>query len=145
MIDVRNKFTNEVHQRLKETSAVAAKTVLDAAFRGSKIMKRMPSHQRADILENTSESIQKNLKTLAETIAIEAGKPIKYATKEVKRAAITLKFSSEEAKRIYGETIPFDAEPRGEGKFAYYVREPVGVVFAITPFNDPLNLVAHKL
>ena len=56
-----------------------------------------------------------------------------------------MKFSGEEAKRIHGETIPFDAEPRGTGMVAYYVREPVGVVFAITPFNDPLNLVAHKL
>ena len=108
-------------------------------------MERMPSHKRAEILQNTSEAILKNVRMLAETIAIEAGKPIKYSMKEVKRAAITMKFSSEEAKRIYGETIPFDAEPRGEGKFAYYVREPIGIVFAITPFNDPLNLVAHKL
>ena len=145
MIQVQDKFTHRVHKELEETSVEAARAMLNKALVGSKRMRRMPVHERARILEATSESLRKNARMLAETIAIEAGKPIKYSLKEAGRAAVTMKFSAEEAKRIHGETVPFDAEPRGEGMFAYYVREPVGVVFAITPFNDPLNLVAHKL
>jgi len=145
MIRVKEKFTNKVYRELEETRVDAVRPMLDQAFLASKTMRRMPAHERAEILESTSEALLKNARMLAETIAIEAGKPIKYALKEARRAAVTMKFSGEEAKRIYGETIPFDAEPRGEGAFAYYVREPVGIVLAITPFNDPLNLVAHKL
>ena len=144
MIHVKNKFTGETYRRLEETSLEASRTMFDRALWGSRVMKSMPSHRRADILERTAAAILKNQKKLAETIAIEAGKPIKYSMKEAKRASITMGFSGEE-ERIYGETIPFDAEPRGEDKFAYWVREPMGVIFAITPFNDPLNLVAHKL
>lgn len=145
MIHVKEKFTDRVCKELNETGVEATRSLLDKALAAAKVMKRMPAHQRADILAGTSEALVKNAKMLAETIAIEAGKPIKYSRKEAKRAAVTMEFSGEEAKRIHGETIPFDAEPRGTGMVAYYVREPVGVVFAITPFNDPLNLVAHKL
>ena len=145
MIAVKNKFTNAVHATLDETSLEDAKAMLDRALRGSKAVRTMPAHRRAEVLEGTSEAIRKDAKAFAETIAIEAGKPIKYAREEAARAAVTMTFSAGEAKRIYGETIPFDAEPRGVGKFAYTVRVPVGAVFAITPFNDPLNLVAHKL
>ena len=145
MIYVKNKYTGEVHRKLEETSIEASRKMFERALRGSRIMKDMPSHQRAEILDATAASILKKQKKLAETIAIEAGKPIKYSMKEARRASVTMGFSGEEAKRIYGETIPFDAEPRGEGKFAYWIREPMGVIFAITPFNDPLNLVAHKL
>jgi glyceraldehyde-3-phosphate dehydrogenase (NADP+) len=145
MIRVRDKFTNKVYQELEETPVDAVRSMLDQAIRASKTMRKMPAHERSRILESTSEAVLKNARMLAETIAIEAGKPMKYSLKEARRASVTMKFSGEEAKRIYGETVPFDAEPRGEGAFAYYVREPVGTVLAITPFNDPLNLVAHKL
>lgn len=145
MISVENKFTGQVYKEFEETSPREAEVMLDRALRGSKTMKEMPSHRRAAILEESADSIRKHQRALAETIAVEAGKPIRYAMKEANRAAITMRFAGEEAKRIYGETIPFDAEPRGERKFAYYLREPIGVVLAITPFNDPLNLVAHKL
>ena len=145
MIAVSNKFTGEVLEELDEASVDDARTLLERAREGAKAARAVPSHRRAEILEGTAALIEKDARTLAETIAREAGKPLKYARKEAHRAAVTMRFSGEEAKRIYGETIPFDAEPRGEGKFAYTVREPVGVVLAITPFNDPLNLVAHKL
>ncbi len=145
MIHIKDKFTGQIYRKLDETGVSAARSMRDKAVAASKAMKRMPAHQRAEILEATSDALVRNAKLLAETIAIEAGKPLKYSLKEAKRAAVTMDFSGEEAKRIHGETIPFDAEPRGTGMVAYYVREPVGVVFAITPFNDPLNLVAHKL
>lgn len=145
MIRVKEKFTDKVYKEIEETRAGEVRPMLERALSAAKTMRALPAHERARILESTSEAVRKNSKMLAETIAIEAGKPIRYSLKEAKRAAVTMQFSGEEAKRIYGETIPLDAEPRGEGLFAYYVREPVGTVFAITPFNDPLNLVAHKL
>lgn len=145
MIYVRNKFDGKVFKELEETSSEKSKDLIERAIKGARLAKAEASHKRAQILEDASKEIEKNLSTFAETIAIEAGKPIKYARKEAWRATITMKFSGEESKRIYGQTIPFDAEPRGAGMFAYYVKEPIGAVFAITPFNDPLNLVAHKV
>jgi acyl-CoA reductase-like NAD-dependent aldehyde dehydrogenase len=89
--------------------------------------------------------LQERMEEAAEIIAVEAAKPITLARAEVARTIETYKFSAEEAKRIHGETIPLDAAPGGEGRVAYTVREPVGVVGAITPFNFPMNLVAHKV
>ena len=84
-------------------------------------------------------------KDLAKTIAAEAGKALKFARAEVDRAISTFTIASEEAKRIHGETFPLDAVPSGEGYFGFWVRRPVGVIAAISPFNFPLNLVAHKV
>jgi acyl-CoA reductase-like NAD-dependent aldehyde dehydrogenase len=78
-------------------------------------------------------------------IALEAAKPITTAQGEVARTIQTYKFAAEEAKRIYGETLPLDAAPGGEGRVGYTMREPLGVIDAITPFNFPMNLVAHKV
>lgn len=145
MLYVKNKFNGEVIAELKETSIEDAKTVLRKAVNAFKDVSRLPAYKRSESLIDLSERILKGADSLAKTIAMEAGKPVKYAQKEVRRAAFTIKTSGEEAKRIYGETIPFDVEPRGEGRFAYYTRVPIGPVFSITPFNDPLNLVAHKV
>jgi acyl-CoA reductase-like NAD-dependent aldehyde dehydrogenase len=82
---------------------------------------------------------------LAKTIAAEAGKALKFARAEVDRAISTFTIASEEAKRLHGETIPLDAVPAGEGYFGFWTRRPVGVIAAISPFNFPLNLVAHKV
>jgi acyl-CoA reductase-like NAD-dependent aldehyde dehydrogenase len=82
---------------------------------------------------------------LAKTIAAEAGKALKYARAEVDRAISTFTIAAEEAKRLHGETIPLDAVPAGEGYFGFWTRRPVGVIVAISPFNFPLNLVAHKV
>jgi len=82
---------------------------------------------------------------LAKTIAAEAGKALKFARAEVDRAQSTFTIAAEEAKRLHGETIPLDAVPAGEGYFGFWTRRPVGVIAAISPFNFPLNLVAHKV
>ncbi|OPX25362.1 MAG: aldehyde dehydrogenase [Candidatus Cloacimonas sp. 4484_140] len=82
---------------------------------------------------------------LSRTIATEGSKTIREARGEVTRAINTITLSGEEAKRILGETIPFDSMPGAENRVGYYYRFPIGVIAAITPFNDPLNLVAHKL
>ncbi|QED49392.1 aldehyde dehydrogenase family protein [Cytobacillus dafuensis] len=118
---------------------------LAAAFQARKTMADMPSHQRAQILEKVASLLEKRADEAAEIIATEAAKPISAARAEVARTVQTYKFAAEEAKRIHGETIPLDAAPGGEGRIAYTVREPIGVIGAITPFNFPMNLVAHKV
>ncbi len=142
---VKNKYTNEQFVKLSDTSLTDAKKILEKSKEAFQAMKEMPAYERYEKLYAASKYIEKNLDDFAKTISIEAGKPIKYARGEVKRAAFTMLTSGEEAKRIYGETIPLDVEPRGVNRFAYYTRVPIGPVFAVTPFNDPLNLVAHKI
>ncbi|MCL6499294.1 MAG: aldehyde dehydrogenase family protein, partial [Firmicutes bacterium] len=105
----------------------------------------LPAHRRGEILRKAAELIRERKEEFARTIAAEAGKALKYARIEVDRAVSTFTVASEEAKRVHGETVPMDAVPAGEGYFGFWVRRPVGVVAAITPFNFPLNLVAHKV
>ncbi len=105
----------------------------------------MTSHRRASILNRAAHLIEQDTDGIARLMAMESAKPIKYARGEVSRAVETFQFAAEEARRLHGETIPLDAAKGGAGKFGYYVRVPVGIVGAITPFNFPLNLVAHKV
>ncbi|MCC3371693.1 aldehyde dehydrogenase family protein [Cohnella sp. REN36] len=122
-----------------------ADQAIAAAVDAKAVMRTMPAHARATILERLAAGLEKRREEAARLIALEAGKPLKAAYAEVDRTVQTYKFSAEEAKRIHGETIPLDAAPGGEGRLAYTLREPVGVVGAITPFNFPMNLVAHKV
>lgn len=118
---------------------------ITAAKNASKQMENLSSYERSVILEQLVEQFKENRTQLAEILALEAAKPIKSALGEIDRTIATYKIASEEAKRIYGETIPLDAVAGGEGRVTYTVREPVGVIGAITPFNFPFNLVAHKV
>lgn len=104
-----------------------------------------PAWKRAEILGRAARLIASREEELAALICREAGKAWKYSTVEVKRAVETFTFAAEEAKRIHGETVPMDASATGENRLGFYLRTPVGVVAAITPFNFPLNLVAHKV
>lgn len=121
------------------TAAIAG---AEAAFRH---MRRLPAHRRAEILLRVADGLARRKEELARLVALEAGKPIRTARAEIDRAIQTYRFSAEEAKRIGGETLPMDAAPGGEGRIGFTWREPLGVVVAITPFNFPVNLVAHKL
>ncbi|MDT8862915.1 aldehyde dehydrogenase family protein [Alkalihalobacillus sp. MEB130] len=118
---------------------------LEAAYKARKVMAKMPSHKRASILEKVASLLDERANEAAELIAIEAAKPIMIALGEVQRTVQTYKFAAEEAKRIQGETLQLDAAPGGEGRVAYTVQEAIGVIGAITPFNFPMNLVAHKV
>ena len=97
------------------------------------------------ILERTSHLIEDNAEQIARIIAAEGGKPLKDARVEAKRGASTFRWASEEAKRTAGEIIEMDADAGGENRFGWTIREPRGVIAAISPFNFPLNLVAHKV
>lgn len=105
----------------------------------------LPQYERAAILDRAADLVTERRDDLAETIAREAGKPIKTATVEATRTADTLKFSATEARKLTGGTIPMEASAAGVGKLGVMLRIPYGVVGAISPFNFPLNLVAHKL
>ena len=106
---------------------------------------RLAVHERMSILGGAADRIAAEAESFAVTIAREGIKTIREARLEVARCVDTLRLSAEEARRLHGETVNFDQRPGSEQRFGYWVREPVGVIGAITPFNDPLNLVAHKL
>lgn len=108
-------------------------------------LKKLPAYRRYEIISNVAEGIREREKEFASTIALEAGKPIKDARGEVKRAVNTFQLAAEEAKRLEGEVLPLDVSPGSEGRFGIVRRFPIGPVFGIAPFNFPLNLVAHKV
>ncbi|MDF9762035.1 glyceraldehyde-3-phosphate dehydrogenase (NADP+) [Peribacillus simplex] len=118
---------------------------IEEAKKGAKIAADMPTHERIAILNRAADWIYEHKEKYAMTIAREGSKTIKEARKEVVRCIETLRISAEEARRINGETISFDQMPGSEDRMGYYYRFPVGIIVAITPFNDPLNLVAHKV
>ncbi|UCE24951.1 MAG: aldehyde dehydrogenase family protein [Candidatus Zixiibacteriota bacterium] len=144
-IDVTDPFDNSLIDTVPAASSDDVETALSAAVKGFEITKRMTVYERAQILFKTAAIISDNLEEFATVIAQEGSKTITEARKEASRCVNTITASAEEAKRILGETIPFDSFPGGEKRRGYYYRFPIGVILAITPFNDPLNLVAHKL
>jgi len=145
LLEVKNKYNGEIVGVLPTARKEDLDTALDAAERAEDVMANMPAHKRASILLRTAELMRERADDLAKTIAAEAGKALKFARAEVDRAASVFTIAAEEAKRLHGETVPLDAVPSGEGYFGYWTRRPVGVIAAISPFNFPLNLVAHKV
>ena len=144
-INVENPFDGSLIDTVPFGTADDMKRAVDSAVEGAKIAKAMPIHQRMDILYKTAQVVKDNQEEFARVIATEGSKTIKEARKEAFRCVNTLTVSAEESRRILGETIPFDSVAGGDNKTGYYYRMPIGVIGAITPFNDPLNLVAHKL
>lgn len=116
-----------------------------AAQAAAGVMAAMPAHQRSAILSQVAAVLEQRAEELARLLALEAAKPLKTARGELARTIQTYKFAAMEASRIHGETVPLDAAPGGEGRIAFTLRRPIGVVAAITPFNFPFNLVAHKV
>ncbi|WP_185907874.1 aldehyde dehydrogenase family protein [Psychrobacillus soli] len=143
--ELRSPYSGEVIAEIPKATVEEVEAALVAADAARETMASMPAYKRAVILEKLSALLEQRVEEAAELIALEAAKPISTAKVEVLRTIQTYKFAAEEAKRIHGETIPVDAAPGGEGRIAYTVREPLGIVAAITPFNFPMNLVAHKL
>ncbi|QQE73051.1 aldehyde dehydrogenase family protein [Brevibacillus composti] len=138
-------YSGEQIAEIAQADSELVEKAIASAQEAAGVMRRMPAYQRAAILEKIALIIDQRMEEAARIIAMEAGKPIKTARGEVIRTVQTYKFAAEEAKRIHGETIPLDAAIGGEGRLAYTVREPLGVIGAITPFNFPMNLVAHKV
>lgn len=144
-IEVHDPFDHSVIDTVPSSTSQDVETALQAAVHGFEISKGMTVYERAQVLFKTASIISEKLEDFAQVIAREGSKTIREARKEASRCVNTLTVSAEESKRILGETVPFDSFPGGEKRRGYYYRFPIGVVLAITPFNDPLNLVAHKL
>jgi acyl-CoA reductase-like NAD-dependent aldehyde dehydrogenase len=145
MIHVLNPFTQEIVGSLAVAKSSDVDAALLSAHRALDICRALPRHQRASILLATANIVREQQQDFATLIVQEAGKTIVQARTEVSRCINTLELSAEEAKRLSGEVIPFDAYEGAMGRQGYTHCDPLGIILAITPFNDPLNLVAHKL
>ena len=121
------------------------KKALSIAKEAAKTAAKTPLSQRISWLEDVAGKLQENKETFATMLAKEVAKPITFSRIEVDRCVETIKLTAMELSNLHGETIPTDIMPSGKKTLAYYRREPVGVVACITPFNFPLNLVAHKI
>ncbi len=130
---------------VKNCNAAEALVAIDTAVLAFEKSKKLPAHVRMSVLNQVANELLNQKELFAQIIAREGIKTISEARKEVMRCVDTLRISAEEARRLNGETIPFDQAPGSENRFGYFKRLPLGVVVAITPFNDPLNLVAHKI
>lgn len=142
-IEVRSPYDGSLVGIVSAGDAQAIQQAVEAARRA--MAHPLPPYQRAEILARAAHLVEQRREDFARTIALEAGKPIKTARVEVARAVATLTFASIEARTLAGEVVPLSGAAAGAGKFAFTVREPIGVVGAITPFNFPLNLVCHKV
>ena len=132
---VLDKYTGETIGVVPVASKGTVEKAIAAAHAAFPEYSRMPAHKRFRILEKASRLLAKHQEEIAATICREAGKAWKYSIGEVARAVETFQFSAEEAKRIHGETVPMDASSAGEGRVGFYLRTPVGVVAAITPYH----------
>jgi acyl-CoA reductase-like NAD-dependent aldehyde dehydrogenase len=142
-VDVTSPYDGAVVARVAQAGAAEARAAVDAAERA--MLDPLPAHKRAEILVRVAGSLGKRADEVARQISAEAGKPLKAARVEVARAMSTYTMAAVEARKLAGEMVPMDASQAGEGKLAFTQRLPVGVVGAISPFNFPLNLVAHKI
>jgi len=142
-IDVRSPFDGTVVGRVPSGGAEETRRALDAAE--SAMRDPIPAHERAAILDRVAGLLAERSDEAARTICAEAGKPLKAARVEASRAVSTFTMAAVEARKLAGDALPMDASPAGEGKLALTLRVPIGIVAAISPFNFPLNLVAHKV
>ena len=141
--EVRSPYTGEVVGRIAKGGAFEAQRALDAAERAMR--DPLPAHERARILDATARLLGERQEEAAQIISAEAGKPLKAARVEAQRAISTYTFAAVEARKLAGEMVPMDASAAGDGKLAFTLRLPIGIIGAISPFNFPLNLVAHKI
>lgn len=143
--ELKSPHTKEVIAHIPQVTREEVEQTIEVADAAKKQMAELTAYERAAILEQIAQLFANNRQKAAEIISLEAAKPIKYALGEIDRTIETYKFAAEEAKRLTGEMIPMDAAKNGANRFGYTIEQPIGVVGAITPFNFPQNLVAHKV
>jgi acyl-CoA reductase-like NAD-dependent aldehyde dehydrogenase len=142
-IEVRSPYDGSLVGRVPSAGAGETRRALDAAE--AAMREPIPAHERAAILDRVAALLSERQDEAARTICAEAGKPLKAARIEAARAISTFTMAAAEARKLAGDVVPMDASPAGEGKLAFTLRVPIGIVGAISPFNFPLNLVAHKI
>lgn len=144
-MDVYDPQDNSIITTVPKATKADMLATIRIAEEGAMIAAKMPVHERIAVLTKAADYVEKHHELFANTIASEGSKTIKEARGEATRCMETLRISAEEARRINGETIPFDQMPGHENRVGYFYHFPIGIIAAITPFNDPLNLVAHKI
>jgi len=143
--EILNPYTKAVVSKYPICTKDDAKRALAVAKSATKYCASSPMHQRVKWLEDVANKLKEQEDFFAKLIVDEVAKPMKFARIEVQRCAETIELTAKELINLHGETINTDAMPSGRDAVAYYKRVPCGVVVAITPFNFPLNLIAHKI
>src|SRR5699024_4012736 len=144
-INVFNPETNQVIGTVPKGTTEDMKRAIQSTKEAKEKNDILPVHQRIDILQKASNLVVERSESFAKIIALEGVKTITEDRAEVDRTARILQMSAEKERRINGKTISFDQVPGSENREGYYKYYPVGIIGAITAFNDPLNLVAHKV
>lgn len=142
---VRNPYTGEILAHVSQAGQAEADAAVSSSVEGAAVMRRLSGYARSTILQKAAQALQARQEEFARTMTAEAGKPLTDARREVGRAVQTFSIAAEEAKRIGGEIVPMDWSPGMETYWGMTRRFPIGAILGITPFNFPLNLVAHKV
>ncbi|HFE64359.1 MAG TPA: aldehyde dehydrogenase family protein [Caldithrix sp.] len=142
---IKNPYSGETIAKVYMAEGDFLDMAIESAQQGFYLSRNLSGYERYELLMKIVAGIRKREKELAETIVRESGKPIRFAGNEVSRAQLTFTWAAEEARRLGGELLPLDVAPQTQGYFGITRRFPLGVVLGISPFNFPLNLVAHKI
>ena len=145
LVDVVNPYNDDVIDTVPIAHRQSADLAIVEANNAKSSLQEMSAFKVSNKLFNVCDKLRENREDFAELLTLEVGKPINESLVELDRSIETLKLAAEEAKRIYGESVPLDAGLNGKGFFAFTQKVPLGVVAAITPFNYPLNLTIHKI
>ncbi len=146
--DVRpvvNPFDNRITGEVCQASTADINDAIQAATDAFRETRRLQAFRKAEILSGISRKVESDTEKLARLITAETGKPITFSRAEVERCIFTFQYAAEEAKRLEGSVLPLDLSPASANRIGIVRRFPIGVIGAITPFNFPINLVAHKL
>lgn len=143
--EIRSPWSGETVDTVPRATASDVEAALAAAEQGAATMRRLSAYDRSQILNRAADLIEDACDDLARTISAEEGKPLSEALGEARRGPALFRLAASEGARMHGETLPLDAAAGGEDKLGFTLRQPCGVVVAISPFNYPLLLVAHKL
>jgi acyl-CoA reductase-like NAD-dependent aldehyde dehydrogenase len=144
-VEVRSPYDDALVAIVHRAGPAEIERAIATATQAFETTRKLPGWKRTEVLEKISAGIAARREEFARTIALEAGKPIRTARAEVDRAVFTFKIAAEEARRVYGEIVPLDWLPGNDGRVGHIRRVPRGPVVGISPFNFPLNLVAHKV
>ena len=143
--ELTSPYSGEVIAHIAKASLQDVERAIEGAQQAFQLFKKTTAYERAEILYKVVDIMRQRKDELAEILALEAGKPITAGIAEIERTIATYQFAAEGAKQAKGETVPMDAAPGAGDRIGWTKREPLGVISAITPFNFPFNLVAHKL
>lgn len=144
-IPVKNPYNGEEIGSVSLADSIDVGNAVNASIEAFLNFKDCPLYIRAGYLREIARRMEERKDYIARTITLESGKAIRFSKGEVDRAVLTFNFAANEAEKLSGETIPMDASKGGEGRLGFFMRIPLGVIAAITPFNFPLNLPAHKI